>query len=322
VTGAVLHQGGREIPLLRIDETLAKSIAALPKGHPMPRTWPVMAGIAPRLLTNGEMLDYWPAFSPDGKTVLFSRSADQGKNWTLVRVPASGGTAEAFAKEPLPVIATRADWSAHDLIAFTGTTIARKSGIWLINGDGSGAHAVTVPDGTHEMIYPSWYSDGKSLAVLADDNQTIRRLDLAAGTTTGITDRAQVLTGMPSVSPDGETIAFAGQKNEGQRYDQEENWIWLVGSGPATPLEMPPLQGRAPVWSPDGKRVAFESDRGNPDGHYAVFLINRDGSELVQVTDFALDATHPVFSRDGRHLVFAYVTRGGKGSGIAILDLP
>jgi Tol biopolymer transport system component len=84
---------------------------------------------------------------------------------------------------------------------------------------------------------------------------------------------------MPSVSPDGRWVAFAGQKNDGQSYDQEENVIWLLSdSGTLKTLEPNPVQGRAPVWSPDGTHIAFESDRGSPDGHYAIFVIGRDGT--------------------------------------------
>jgi Tol biopolymer transport system component len=155
--------------------------------------------------------------------------------------------------------------------------------------------------------------------VIDGESMTIKRFDLAGGTATALTDRTQVLTGMPSVSPDGKTVAFAGQKNTGQRYDQEENTVWLVDAGGARTLEAEPLQGRAPVWSPDGKKIAFESDRGNGQAHYALFMANRDGSGLVQLTDFALDATHPVFSRDGRHMVFSH---GGGISGVAVIDLP
>ena len=128
-TGLVIHQGGHDGQAPRIDEAAAKAIEALPpptpKGHPMARTWPMMPGIAPRTLTSsdGNRLDYWPCFSPDGKTVLFSRTTDGGKNWTLMRVLVSGGEAVPFLSQPLSVSATRADWGRTGKVAFTGTGI-------------------------------------------------------------------------------------------------------------------------------------------------------------------------------------------------------
>ncbi|HVV26545.1 MAG TPA: DUF3471 domain-containing protein [Rhizomicrobium sp.] len=314
VTGLTLHQGGREIAMPRIDEAQAKAIAALPRGHPIPRTWPLMATAAPRFLTalGSGSADYWPCFSPDGRTVLFSRTASNGREWSFYRVSAAGGEAERIA---LPVSATRASWRGNQ-IAFTAEGGGRSS-LWIMQADGSGARQVAA-----DLVYPSWYPDG-TLAATDTKTQAIRRMNAQGGDAVPLTDRAVVLAGMASVSPDGNRIAFAGQKNGGQVYDQSENVIWLMDGrgGDARTLETPPLQGRAPVWSPDGKRLAFESDRGSPEGHYAVFLINADGSGLMQVTDYALDATHPVFSPDGRQMVFAYGTPAGK-NGIAIVDLP
>lgn len=315
VGGAVLHQGGRELKLPRIDEAQAKAIAAAPHGHPMPVTWPAQ-NLTPRFLTTG-MTDYWPCFSPDGKTVLFSRSPDNGRSWSLYTVPVAGGDAKLFAT--LPVSATRAVWSSRDQIAFTGSGADHSDAVWLIKGDGSDAHALPANSASH-LFYPSWYPDGKSLAVMDAQDSIVQQMDLSGGLHP-LTDRSQVKSGMSSVSPDGQWVAFAGQKNLGQPYDQEENVIWLRDpSGKLATLETQPLQGRAPVWSPDGKQLAFESDRGNAQGHYAVFLINRDGSGLTQVTDFTLDATHPVFSPDGKHLVMAY-GMPGKTMGIAMVDL-
>ena len=128
---------------------------------------------------------------------------------------------------------------------------------------------------------------------------------------------------MSSVSPDGKWIVFAGQKNRGQLYDQEDNQIWLVdGTGVSRTVEAQPLQGRAPSWSPDGTRLAFESDRGSQTRLYAVFVINRDGTGLVQVTDYALNANHPVFSPDGRRLVFAMGDPAKAAANIAVVTLP
>jgi Tol biopolymer transport system component len=147
---------------------------------------------------------------------------------------------------------------------------------------------------------------------------SLKRLDITGGAAASLTDPQRVLAGMASVSPDGEAIVFAGQQNAGQPYNQNDNVLWLWTIDSLTMVEAAPAQGRAPVWSPDGRRIAFESNRG--DGRYAIFLINRDGSGLVQVTDYALNATHPVWSRDGKHMVFA--SGDQTVSAIGVIDFP
>jgi hypothetical protein len=54
--------------------------------------------------------DEWPCLSPDGQTVLFSRTTDGGKHWDLFVVPTAGGAARPLTNVPLPVSATRPDW--------------------------------------------------------------------------------------------------------------------------------------------------------------------------------------------------------------------
>jgi Tol biopolymer transport system component len=174
------------------------------------------------------------------------------------------------------------------------------------------------------MFYPSWFPTGEQLAAMDAKGLVIVRVDVNTGDTVTVTDRRQVFTGMPSVSPDGKWIAFAGQKNTGQIYDQTKNSIWLVDdSGVARTVESTPGQGRAPTWSPDGKVLAFESTRASLIGRYAIFLIKRDGTGLTQVTDPALNADHPVWSPDGRRLAFsARASLWSKGRSIAVMDVP
>ena len=327
ITGLTITQAGREIAAPRIDETTAKSFpvpgtASAVKAQ-MPRTWAVMNS-TPKEITapTSGTLDYWPCFSPDGKTVLFSRTLDAGKSWTLFRVAAGGGNAEPFAR--LPVSASRASWSkTSDRIVFNGDGVdGRGGGIWMIDGDGRNAHAIAT-EGLVAPSYPSWYPDGKTIALSDAARNVVYHLDVGRGTPVAITHQDQVLTGMSSVSPDGDWVAFAGQKNSGQAYSQEDNQIWLVGgNGISKPLEAQLFQGRAPSWSPDGKRLVFESNRGSPNGLYAVFIINRDGTELVQVTDYALNANHPVFSPDGHSLVFSIGDPSTKVMTIAVVSLP
>lgn len=276
----------------------------------------------PFLTSDPGATDYWPGFSPDGRRVLFSRSFDHGQTWSLYVVPASGGAAIPFARTPLPVSATRASWSwRRDLVAFVGMSADHRSSLWIINGDGSGAHEVKVSGLSGGVSYPSWYPDGNRLAVVdfgGGNGGVLKVVDLEKGAATALTDRREVLCGMPNVSPDGKRIAFAGQWNAGQRYDQSRNTILcLDDSGKIAALAG--TQGRTPCWSPDGRRLAFESDAGNPGGSYAAFVLVPGEKKPRQLTPFSWNANHPEWSPDGTCIVFSARKTSGPATGIALI---
>ena len=85
-----------------------------------------------------------------------------------------------------------------------------------------------------------------------------------------------------AISPDGQTIAFSYQGD-----------IYTVPSsgGKARQLTTHPAHDTRPVWSPDGQRIAFASNRS---GNFDVFLMNKEGSpptpqtnipRLLRITD-------------------------------------
>lgn len=83
---ATLHQGGQERSAPAVNETAARAIEALAPPPPaprkiVPRTWQSLPGITPRFLTaNASGNDYDSLFSPDGRSVLFSRTTN-GTDW-------------------------------------------------------------------------------------------------------------------------------------------------------------------------------------------------------------------------------------------------
>jgi dipeptidyl aminopeptidase/acylaminoacyl peptidase len=192
---------------------------------------PVQASRGTRFITSdSSATDAWPCFSPDGQTVLFSRTADGGKQWELFVVPTAGGTARPLTKVPLPISATRPDWSRrNNQIAFTGTSGDGFSAVWLIEPDGTHARALALTGLTEVVFYPTWYPDGDRMVVRDVGAQAIKRVDLRSRATEMLTDRQQILAGMAAVSPDGNWLAIAGQKDAGQTYARATNAIWLLG---------------------------------------------------------------------------------------------
>ena len=108
----------------------------------------------------------------------------------------------------------------------------------------------------------------------------------------------------PEWSPDGQTVAFHNNPEElGGSFE-----IFLVvadGSGVTRRLTDMTSLGLAalnPTWSPDGKRVAFNSQ--DALGNRDLWALNVDGSDLVQLTSDAANEAQPDWSPDGRRIAF------------------
>ena len=68
-----------------------------------------------------------------------------------------------------------------------------------------------------------------------------------------------------------------------------------------TRLTADPEVDATPDWSPDGKRIVFESRRA---GSSDIWVMNADGSNQRQLTRGAATDRFPAFSPDGRYVVF------------------
>src|ERR671914_3064915 len=124
------------------------------------------------------------------------------------------------------------------------------------------------------------------------------------------------------VSPDGRHVAFTLQSSAPRR-DGYRTAIWVVptdGSAPARQLTLGSRSDRAPRWSPDGRTLAFLSDRAAvlqaggagakpgkaeapKEGGTQVWVLPfADGGEARQLTDLPRDVQGLDWSPDGARL--------------------
>jgi TolB protein len=113
-----------------------------------------------------------------------------------------------------------------------------------------------------------------------------------------ITQLSQVKDLYPHLSPDGARIVF--QSNRSGRPQ-----IWLMnrdGSGLVQLTDLPGEGAETPVWSPDGRQIAYATYIG--EGNNDVFVMNADGSGPTQLTSGPGYDGHPHWSADGHRIVF------------------
>jgi Tol biopolymer transport system component len=91
----------------------------------------------------------------------------------------------------------------------------------------------------------------------------------------------------PDWSPDGKQIAFVGDG------PQSDIYVMNADGTDQTRITSNPAQDSYPAFSPNGKYIAFSSDRGNADGssEHDIWKMKSDGSNPTQLTD---DPAHNV----------------------------
>jgi len=120
----------------------------------------------------------------------------------------------------------------------------------------------------------------------------------------------------PRVSPDGQRVAFVATAIDERKHAYHASiCVAPTGGGEARRFTSDPANAHSPAWSPDGRWLAFVSDReGESTGKNArehgkgkpqVWLIPGDGGEAHQLTFMPHGVSNPTWSPDSQHLVFS-----------------
>ena len=114
----------------------------------------------------------------------------------------------------------------------------------------------------------------------------------------------------PRISPDGSRVAV-------DMRDQESDiWIWDFARETLTRLTFAPGGDLLPVWTPDGRQVAFASNR---DGTFDLYWKAADGTGAVErLTESENNQFPYAFTPDGKQLVFLEV---GQNRDLGVLSL-
>jgi dipeptidyl aminopeptidase/acylaminoacyl peptidase len=105
----------------------------------------------------------------------------------------------------------------------------------------------------------------------------------------------------PQISPDGKWVAYTLATPDMDANRNAGN-IWMVSTAGGMPQQLTQSgHDSSPVWSPDGKTIAFLSSRS---GDSQVYLLSLEGGEAQKLTKLSTGADIAKWSPDGKTLAF------------------
>ena len=222
-------------------------------------------------LTNNAASDFGPAWSPDGSKIAFNRGFD------IFVMDADGSSQTRLTSAAAMNIAP--SWSPD------GTKIAFHSSrdgnfeIYVMDADGSNPTRLT--SNAAGDFAPAWSPDGQRI-VFRSNRDGNNEIYVMAKDGTAQT-RVTVNTAddqEPKFSGDGTKIVFTRALPTRQ--------ITVINADGTNPVQLTSAGNNFfPTISPDGKKLAFVSDR---DGNHEIFIMNFDGSSQQRLTNnFTVD---------------------------------
>jgi Tol biopolymer transport system component/DNA-binding winged helix-turn-helix (wHTH) protein len=240
--------------------------------------------------------DCCPAWSPDGKTIAFSRiSTDE---YGIYVVNAAGGTPRKISREDPRKKRGELAWTADGkFIAFSGDSPQGGSQIFLLSVQDSSVRPLTEPQGQDHDWGPAFSPDGARMAFVRAN---------------GVGFPEEIFVMMLSGGAEQKIVHINGDGKVGE----EATLVAPAAAGPARQLTnlRAAIMG-PPAWSGNTEEVIFASTKA---GEPSLWKIPWGGGQATQIEETGTATWHPTVARTDGKLVVQKILRA---SGIYRVDL-
>lgn len=273
---------------------------------------------ASRQLTFNPGDDFAPAWTKDGRSVVFVSDQNGGWNLWIVDLLSPTPRALTFGQFQYTNPTITPDGRSIAVASDRGSATRAWPDLWLLALDGSQEQRLISETPSIKEFVPVISPDGRWLAYLdlpmnRPPQYRLVVMELPAGLPRVLTED-QVVFSPIRFSPDNRFILYTSAT-----LGSADVWTIGVNGAGARALTMRPSDDSAGDYSPDGSTIAFVS---NQSGNHELWLMDATGRQARQLTFDAATASLPVFSPDGTQIAYTSTKSGNQDIWLIASGLP
>jgi len=250
--------------------------------------------------TEGPLIRSTVAWMHDGKSLAVVQT-EEGHPPAIFELTLANGTWHRITNPPANSSGDSNPAASPDgqTLAFVRGGEAQSGDIWLCDRNGGSLRQLTFDASATRGV--AWTPDGHDIVYASNRvgrNWRLWRIPAFGGSPREVVIGASVAND-PAIAPAGNRMAYT------QTPSMSAIWLANLPAGPdphTRPIIRSAGREAAPSWSPDGKQIAWVSDRSGGD---QIWVCDASGGNEAQVTDMkGMSLTRPLWFNDGRAIVF------------------